>query len=106
MPAPQVVTGLEPSGGASIFAQGWVMYDDKVFGQLPSGTAATAESQQYNNIQTLGNVWGMESIDFIYQAAQQAAYEVVYISRWWNPPTALAVIGDVTSMGIAVYRAK
>ncbi len=103
MAGPQVITGLEPSGGSGFCAAGWTFIDDKIFGTLPKGTLATVDRSGWNALQILGyDIFGSQSIDDIYNAAVQGGYEVIYISRWRNAPT--CPVGTDSYIGIAIYR--
>lgn len=103
MASPQLTTGLEPSGGSSIFAQGWQFVADQVFNKGAQGTAIHFVGPVYaNGAQVAGfNLWGNISVA---QVAQQLAktVKVYYVSVWHNPPTALAVAGEDSYAAIAV----
>jgi hypothetical protein len=94
---PLVVTGYEPSGGQSIFSQGWRLTSEKVFNKGVAGTLTNAAYKDASIPSLTGiDLWPVLSINSLYgQIASKAL--VYYISLWRNPP---AILGT----GIDYFR--
>ena len=95
---PLIITGYEPSGGKSLFSQGWRMTAQKVYNKDPGETPAIATYQDANIPSITGiDLWPVVTIDQIYGHISSSA-RVYYISLWRNPP---AILGT----GIDYFRA-
>ena len=103
MAGPQLITGLEPTDSASLFAQGWQFVADQVFNKGAQGTPIHFVGPVYaNGAQVLGfNLWGQITSAQI--AAQLGkTVKVYYVSIWHNPPTAIAIAGEDSYAAVAV----
>ena len=91
---PLVVTGYEPSGGSSLFNQGWRLINQKVYNKGVAGTLTQASFQDawVPSIPPIGfDLWPQVTIDGLYgQIAKK--FLVYYISLYRNPPTAVGVL--------------
>ena len=94
MASPIIVTGFEPTGGGSLFNQGWGLIDQKVFNKDPAGTSAAASYQDawVPSVPVFGfDLWPQITIDGLYGQIQ-SKFRVYYISLWRNPPTLVGVL--------------
>jgi len=87
MTTPLVITGFEPSGGASLFSQGWSLWQQQVFNKLPAGSDAFATYQD-------ASIPALFGIDFFpvmnvgqYYDQFKSKATVLYIGIWRNPPS-------------------
>lgn len=96
---PQVITGFEPSGGQSLFSQGWRLTAQQVFNKDPAGTDAVATYQDAQIISLTGiDLWPAMTVGQLYSVFAGKGLRVYYISLWRNPP---AILGT----GVDYFRA-